>query len=35
MWHSESKLKTIIWTFLVTKSKFLFKNESDYQIDPL
>ena len=35
IWSSESKLKIIIWTFLVTKNEFTFKNELDYQIKPL
>ena len=35
MWHSKSKLKTIIWTLLVTKTEFPFKNQLDYQIKPL
>ena len=29
------KLKTIIWTLLVTKDEFPFKNELDYPIKPL
>ena len=35
IWHSESKLKTIIGTILVTKKEFPFKNELDYQIKSL
>ena len=36
MWLSESKLKAIIWTLLLTKSEFTFKNELDYyQVKPL
>ena len=35
MWHSKSKLETIIWTLLVTKIEFPFKNKLDYQIKPL
>ena len=35
IWSSESKLNIIIWTFLVTKIEFAFKNELDYQIKPL
>ena len=35
MSHSESKLKIIIWTLLVTKNEFPFKNELYYQIKSL
>ena len=35
IWHSESTLKTIIWTLLLTENEFPFKNELDYKINSL